>query len=107
MHPDTFMECETRKLTDGSFLMGVGGRAGAPVNSAARRLWDLPVVLSRAVDPKKSLVLAVGAVQLFTDGVAAVEVNPYTGWKRNTVDFRAEMRVQVGRAPRSRTASSW
>jgi hypothetical protein len=89
---------ETTTLSAGQYVLNAeGSRNGVPVDSAARRLWGVPVTVSTAVPAGTGYLLSNGVAQLATD--ARIETEQATaigdGFARNTVQLRVEGRFDL------------
>jgi HK97 family phage major capsid protein len=98
MNPTDWERVETTTLDAGQFVLNAeGSRSGVPVDSAARRLWGVPVTVSTAVPAGTGYLLSNGVVQLATDGALAIEQSSNVGdsFARNQVVLRVEGRFDL------------
>jgi HK97 family phage major capsid protein len=114
-NPDDWETVELLPDLLGGYVMGQGGQ-GLPVDRARRRLWGLPVALSVRATPGVGILgdwtggsriwpredVRIDWSEAFlTEGFSEYDVTQTTGFSRNLVQFRAELRtlfaVLIGR----------
>lgn len=95
LNPNDWLAIETTQLTDGAFLLGAGP-TGAPIDAAERRLWGVRVGLTNQLAAGTAIILSKDSLALFFDRSAMIELDPYTGFRTNTLRARAELRAQTG-----------
>lgn len=78
----------TKRNTGGNFDLG-----GA-VDEDLRRVWGKPVALSALVPTNTAWVLGAGAANLSNDGKLHFDVDAYSGFTTNEVQFRMESRFE-------------
>lgn len=67
-------EAETTTLDAGQYVLNAEGSCnGVPVDSAARRLWGVPVTVTTAIPAGTGYLLSNGVTQLVTDGALQAE----------------------------------
>lgn len=93
MHPNDVEALDLKTVTGGSYLFQPEG----PVDSNQDRIWGVSIVES----PAQTADFAVlgdfaQAVRVFTNGGVKLDADPFTGFKTNTVDLRAEGRFAIG-----------
>lgn len=98
LNPQDWETVETTTLTAGQYVLNAeGARNGVPVDSAARRLWGVPVTVTTAVPAGTGYLLSNGAVQLVSDGALQTEQSSAFAddFGRNQVRLRVEGRFDL------------
>ncbi|GAB3783876.1 phage major capsid protein [Nocardioides ungokensis] len=98
LNPTDWETVETTQLDAGQYVLNAeGSRNGVPVDSAARRLWGIPVTVSTAVPAGTGYLLSNGVAQLVTDGGIQTEQSSAIGdsFARNQVHLRVEGRFDL------------
>lgn len=96
--PSDWEAIETSTLSAGQYVLNAEGtRNGVPVDSAARRLWGVPVTVSTAVPAGVGYLLSNGVAQLATDGrIETEQSNAHADdFSRNNVRLRVESRFDL------------
>lgn len=98
LNPLDWEAVETATLTAGQYVLNAeGSKSGVPVDSAARRLWGVPVVVSTAVTAGSGFLLSNGVAQVATDGQIETEQSTESGdqFLRNQTRLRVEGRFDL------------
>jgi HK97 family phage major capsid protein len=98
LHPTDWEKVETATLDAGQYVLNADGqRNGVPVDSAARRLWGVPVIVTTAMPAGTGYLLSNGVAQLVTDGaLQAEQSSAYADdFGRNQVRLRVEGRFDL------------
>jgi len=98
LNPTNWEAIETATLSAGQYVLNAeGARSGLPVDSAARRLWGVPVTVSTAVPAGTGYLLSNGVAQLATDGrIETEQSNAHADdFSHNNVRLRVESRFDL------------
>lgn len=98
LNPLDWEKVETATLDAGQYVLNADGqRNGVPVDSAARRLWGVPVTVTTAVPAGTGYLLSNGVAQLVTDGALQAEQSSSFAddFGRNQVRLRVEGRFDL------------
>lgn len=96
LNPEDFERLDLIKDADGNFVLNAPGAiGGAPVDSAARRLWSVPVIMSTAVPAGTGILADWQDYVLVVREDVRVDVseNVDDDFARNLVRVRAEARA--------------
>jgi HK97 family phage major capsid protein len=96
--PADWETIETSTLTAGQYVLNAeGSRSGVPVDSAARRLWGIPVAVTTAATSGVGYLISAGCAQIATDGAVSVETSDSVDddFRRNAVRLRVESRYDL------------
>jgi HK97 family phage major capsid protein len=98
LNPLDWEAVETTQLDAGQYALNAeGSRGGLPVDSAARRLWGVPVSISTGVPAGTGWLLSNGVANLATDGRIDTEWSNAIAddFGRNQVRLRVEGRFDL------------
>jgi HK97 family phage major capsid protein len=98
LNPIDWEAVETATLSAGQYVLNAeGSRSGLPIDSAARRLWGVPVTVTTAVPAGTGYLLSNSAVQLVSDGSLQTEQSTdyADDFGRNQVRLRVEGRFDL------------
>jgi HK97 family phage major capsid protein len=97
LHPTDWERIETATLDAGQYVLNADGqRNGVPVDSAARRLWGVPVTVTTALSAGTGYLLSAGVAQLATEGRIDAELGAVgDDFGRNQVRLRVEGRFDL------------
>lgn len=98
LNPTDWEKVETTTLSAGQYVLNAEGtRSGVPVDSAARRLWGIPVTVTTAVPAGTGYLLSNGVAQVATDGALQAEQSAAYAddFGRNQLRLRVEGRFDL------------